>query len=212
MRMYGFYCFSAILLYERKRLEMGYIIRQAKKDESIQIAPLIYDAIGDIAFRLTGETNEQNMLLKLQMLVEDEHNRHSYLNTFVAVDAAATHKVLGIVVLYDGKKGDELDRALEKALFNEYGHTISIDVEAHHDEYYIDTICVSAEARGLGIGTALLAFAEEQAATLGYSKLSLNVEVGKVQARALYTRIGFQETEPWTIINEPFIHMVKRLD
>ncbi len=211
MRKYGFYRFSAILLYERKRLEMNYKIRQANKDESIQIAPLIYDAIGDIAYRLTGETNVQNMLTKLQLLVEDEHNRHSYLNTFVAVNDEA-NQVLGIVVLYDGKKGDELDRSLEKALFNEYGRTISIDVEAHHDEYYIDTLCVSSESRGLGIGTALLAFAEEQANSLGYSKLSLNVEVAKEQARALYTRIGFEETEPWTIINEPFIHMVKRLN
>ena len=212
MRMYGFFSFSAILLYERERLEVGYTIRQAKKGESIQIAPLIYDAIGDIAFRLTGESNEHNMLSKLKMLVEDEHNRHSYLNTFVALNDSAKHEVLGIVVLYDGKKGDELDRKLEKALFDEYGHTISIDVEAHHDEYYIDTLCVSPDARGLGIGTALLAFAEEQAVTLGFSKLSLNVEVEKEQARALYTRLGFQETEHWTIINEPFIHMVKRLN
>ena len=189
---------------------MDYVIQQAKKEESTQIASLIYAAIGDIAFHLTGESNEQTMLAKLQKLVEGEHNRHSYLNTFVAVDASS--KVLGIVVLYDGKKGAELDRALEKELFNEYSRTISIDVEAHDDEYYIDTLCVSTEVRGLGIGTALLKFAEEKAATLGYSKLSLNVEVEKVKARALYKRIGFKETEPWTIINEPFIHMVKRLN
>ena len=32
--------------------------------------------------------------------------------------------------------------------------------EAYGDEYYIDTICVSPKARGLGIGTKLLQFAE----------------------------------------------------
>jgi len=188
---------------------VSYIIQQAKKENSIQIAPLIYEAIGNIAFNLTGETNEKIMLEKLQMLVKDENNRHSYLNTFVAVDAWS--KVLGIIVLYDGEKGAELDRALENSLLEKYGRTISIDIEAHDDEYYIDTLCVSPEARGLGIGTELLKFAEEQAATLGYSKLSLNVEVEKSKARALYKRIGFEETEPWTIISEPFIHMVKRL-
>ena len=188
---------------------MDYVIQQAKHENIIQITPLIYEAIGDIAYNLTGETNEKTMLEKLQMLVKDENNRHSYLNTFVAVDESS--KVLGIIVMYDGKKGAELDRALEKSLLEEYGRTISIDVEAYDDEYYIDTICVSSEARGLGIGTELLKFAEEQAATLGYSKLSLNVEVVKLKARALYKRMGFEETEPWTIINEPFIHMVKRL-
>ena len=188
---------------------MNYVIQQAKQENIIQITPLIYEAIGNIAYNLTGETDENIMLEKLQMLVKDENNRHSYLNTFVAVDVSS--KVLGIIVLYDGKKGAELDRALEKSLFDQYGRTITIDIEANDDEYYIDTLCVSPEARGLGIGTELLKFAEEQAVTLGYSKLSLNVEVEKVKARALYKRIGFEETEPWTIINEPFIHMVKRL-
>mgnify|MGYP003397396362 FL=1 len=190
-------------------MEMKYIIRQAKKENSFDIAPLIFEAIGNIAYRITGETIEQNMLAKLQKLVEDEHNRHSYLNTFVALDEGAN--VLGIIVLYDGKKGAELDRALENTIYNETGQKISIDIEAYDDEYYIDTVCVNTKARGLGIGTALLKFAEQQAITLGYSKLALNVEVEKTQARALYKRIGFEEVEPWTIISEPFIHMVKRL-
>ena len=190
-------------------MEVKYKIRQAKKENSSDITPLIFEAIGNIAYRITGETIEQNMLAKLQKLVEDEHNRHSYLNTFVALDEGAN--VLGIIVLYDGKKGAELDRALENTIYNETGQKISIDIEAYDDEYYIDTVCVSTEARGLGIGTALLKFAEQQAITLGYSKLALNVEVEKTQARALYKRIGFEEVEPWTIINEPFIHMVKRL-
>ena len=190
-------------------MEVKYKIRQAKKDNSSDITPLIFEAIGNIAYRITGETIEQNMLAKLQKLVEDEHNRHSYINTFVALDEDAN--VLGIIVLYDGKKGAELDRALENRIYNETGQKISIDIEAYDDEYYIDTVCVSTKARGLGIGTALLNFAEQQAITLGYSKLALNVEVEKTQARALYKRIGFEEVEPWTIISEPFIHMVKRL-
>ena len=190
-------------------MELKYIIRRAKEENSSDLTPLIFEAIGNIAYRITGETIEQNMLAKLQKLVEDEHNRHSYLNTFVALDEGAN--VLGIIVLYDGKKGAELDRALENRIYNETGQKISIDIEAYDDEYYIDTVCVSTKARGLGIGTALLNFAEQQAITLGYSKLALNVEVKKTQARALYKRIGFEEVEPWTIINEPFIHMVKRL-
>ena len=88
----------------------------------------------------------------------------------------------------------------------------SIDVEAHADEYYIDTICVAATARGKGIGTKLLAFAEQVAREKGYDKLSLNVETAKLDARRLYERIGFIVTGPWTIIDEPFHHMVKQLD
>lgn len=90
-------------------------------------------------------------------------------------------------------------------------HNIQIDVEAHEDEFYIDTISVRTSARGKGIGTMLLKFAEEKAKEAGYSKLSLNVEIEKTNAQKLYERFGFVVTEPWTIIGEPFHHMVKMI-
>ena len=40
---------------------MDYVIQQAKHENIIQITPLIYEAIGDIAYNLTGETNEKTM-------------------------------------------------------------------------------------------------------------------------------------------------------
>lgn len=187
---------------------MNYIIRQATPNDANQVAPLIYDAIGDIAFRITGQDNEELMLQKLAALVKDTNNRHSYLNTFVAAQKDGA-EIYGIIVLYDGVRGNNLDRALEKALLEEYQKVITIDVEAHPDEFYIDTICVSPNARGLGLGTSLLQFAEKEARLNGYKKLSLNVEVQKDKARALYTKVGFEDAGPWTIIDEPFIHMVK---
>lgn len=186
---------------------MTIIIRQAQIPDASSIAPLIYDAIGDIANNLTGEQELVKILASLQQFVTETTNRHSYLNTFVAVQDDV---ILGIVVLYDGKQGDELDRQLEAQLATKGIH-VSLDVEAHDDEYYIDTICVSEKARGMGIGTKLLQFAAQQGKELGYEKLSLNVELEKTDARRLYERMGYKVTEPWTIINEPFHHMVKSL-
>lgn len=183
-------------------------IRQATAHDAAAIAPLIYDAIGDIAHRLTGENDEANVLSTLETLVRGQENRHSYKNTFVAIE---NDNILGIVVLYNGQEGATFDRVLEKWLAAKNVQT-SIDVEAHADEYYIDTICVAATARGKGIGTKLLAFAEQVAREKGYGKLSLNVETAKLDARRLYERIGFTVTGPWTIIDEPFHHMVKQLD
>lgn len=183
-------------------------IRKAKPSDSPKIAPLIYDAIGDIAFRITGENNIEKMFSKLEQLITQEDNRHSYLNTFVA---ANDDEILGIAVLYDGKTGNALDRQLEKTTFEKYGTEIKIDVEAYDEEFYIDTVCIDKAYRGKGIGTALLSFAEEEGKRRGYKLLSLNVEEQKERARALYNRIGFVATEPWTIIDEPFIHMVKEI-
>lgn len=183
-------------------------IRQALPKDASFIAPLIYDAIGEIANRLTGERETAHIIDALQTLVEQMDNRHTYTNTFVALESDS---ILGIVVLYDGKQGALLDRQLEQWLATKNAHA-SLDREAHDDEYYIDTICVSEAARGKGIGTLLLEFAEETARALGYKKISLNVEVEKLSARRLYERMGYVITGPWTIINEPFHHMVKQLD
>lgn len=186
---------------------MEIIIRQAQQTEASKIAPLIYDAIGEIANRLTGEHTAEAILNTLTELVTRTDNRHSYLNTHVALQG---DQLLGIVVLYDGLSVKALDANLA-AWLKEKKVTAPIDIEAHDDEYYIDTICVAPAARGLGIGTQLLVYAEQVAREKGYQKLSLNVEVEKEKARALYERLGFVITEPWTIIDEPFHHMVKAL-
>lgn len=184
---------------------MNITIERAHPSDAVQIAPLIYDAIGDIAHRLTGETETTAVLATLAELVERTDNRHSYLYTSVAKNEDG---LLGIAVLYDGLTAKTLDANLAQWL-QEKGAYTAIDIEAHDDEFYIDTVCVTAKARGLGIGTKLLQYAEQQAIAQGYHKLSLNVELEKEQARALYERLGYVITEPWTIINEPFHHMVK---
>ena len=183
-------------------------IRQALREDAPSIAPLIFDAIGDIAHRLTGESIYSNVIAELEELVRATDNRHTYVNTFVATN---NQEILGIIVLYNGKTGRELDGILMKKLQKKFSTPIEIDIEAYDDEYYIDTICVAPHVRGLGIGTKLLYFAEQHARTLGYKKISLNVEEVKIKARLLYEKQGFVTTEPWKIIGENFYHMVKEL-
>lgn len=187
---------------------MDLIIRQATPADGEKVAPLIYDAIGDIANRLTGEQELEKVLAALAHLVSLENNRHSYLYTYIAENA---ENMLGIAVLYDGKQGKKLDAQLQAMLNDKFEDALQIDVEAYDDEYYVDTVCVTPEARGHGIGTQLLLFAEEMARIKKYDKISLNVEVQKEKARKLYERLGYVTTEPWTIIDEPFLHMVKDL-
>lgn len=187
---------------------MDLIIRQATPADAHKVAPLIYDAIGEIANRLTGEQELDKILDALAHLVTLENNRHSYLYTYIAENAG---KLLGIAVLYGGKQGKELDYELQQYLYEKNNTAPKIDVEAYDDEFYIDTVCVAPDARGQGIGTHLLTFAEQLAREKKYNKLSLNVELEKLKARQLYERLGFVITEPWTIIEEPFHHMVKDL-
>lgn len=69
----------------------------------------------------------------------------------------------------------------------------------HHEnragEWYVDGIVVAEQARGLGIGSGLLALFEKIAKGKGIEKLSLEVVDTNHRARALYQRFGFAEID-----------------
>jgi GNAT superfamily N-acetyltransferase len=56
---------------------------------------------------------------------------------------------------------------------------------------HIADIVVAPEARGHGVGEALMSAAEQWARAQGYALLTLNVFVENTHARALYERSGF---------------------
>lgn len=187
---------------------MDVIIRQAKPEDAVAAAPLIIDAIGEIADHLTGETVSEKIIEGLIELFQRTDNRHSYLNTHVA---ELDGQVAGIMVTYGGDQAPELDHNLENWL-REKGATVpTIEIEARPDEFYIDTICASPNHRGHGIGTKLLQYADVAAKQKGYTKVSLSVEKQKVRARHLYEKVGYVYSEPWMIIGEEFDHLVKPL-
>ena len=68
---------------------------------------------------------------------------------------------------------------------------LALNREAETDCFLMDGICVSQHARGQGVGSALLSGLYEQAATLGYRSVRLDVIDTNPRARALYEREGF---------------------
>lgn len=181
-------------------------IRQAQPTDAIAAAPLIIDAIGDIAKRMTGETEWDLVEQGLCELFKRNDNRHSHLYTYIT---ELNDTVTGIMVLYPGKDAPALDRNLSDWLAKKGAANTKIDAESLTDELYIDTVCINPAFRGKGIGSQLFAYAEEVARQTGISKLSLNVEIEKESAIRLYKRLGYEIVSPWTIIGEPFHHMVK---
>jgi ribosomal protein S18 acetylase RimI-like enzyme len=185
---------------------MNITIRQAQPADAEQAAPLIIDAIGDIAKRMTGETEWDKVEQELCVLFKREDNRHSHIYTYVA---ELDEKVAGIMVLYAGADAPKLDQNLSEWLTKKGATNSEVDAESLVDELYIDTICIDPSFRGKGIGTKLFEYAEEVAKQNNSAKLSLNVEIEKEPAIRLYKRLGYEIVSPWTIIGEPFHHMVK---
>ncbi|EGA88849.1 acetyltransferase [Planococcus donghaensis MPA1U2] len=180
-------------------------IRQALPSDAKKVAPLIINAIGEIANHMTAEKDPAAVREKVACMVRGENTRHSYRYTYVAI---LDGNIAGILVLYHGNQAEDLDRYLIEQL-KKQGHERTIEPEAHTDEWYIDTVSVDPTYQGQGIGSKLLDYAEELVSSSGNSKLSLNVDVDKEGAIRLYKRLGYSIAEPWTIIGTPFHHMVK---
>ncbi len=136
---------------------MDITVRHAQLADAPFVAPLIVEAIGEIANRLTGEDHPQAILNELQLLFKQADNRHSYKNTYIA---EIKGEVAGMMVIYGGDQAPTLDQTLEKWLVAKGAPTQTIEVEARPDEFYIDTICTSLQFRGHGVGTNLLKYAE----------------------------------------------------
>lgn len=182
--------------------------RQATPTDAEQAAPLIIDANGDISHRLTGETEPRRVEAEMCTLFKRDDNPHSYLYTYMA---EFNGKVIGTMVAYSGEKAIQLDQNLNAWLAKKGNDLEEADVESLPDEFYVDTICIIPEFRGKGIGTQFFIFAEGLAKQQNFSKLSLNVEIQKDAAIRLYKRLGYEIVSPWTIIGEPFHHMVKMI-
>lgn len=90
----------------------------------------------------------------------------------------------------------------KKALFRKYGFfgiiraLIFDDLMTYHPskgELYVESIGVGQDARGKGVGTLLLDFAQSYCEKLGLKKMSLHVMKENPQAKSLYERCGFVE-------------------
>lgn len=66
-----------------------------------------------------------------------------------------------------------------------------LEREVDNERFLLDGICVSAAARGMGVGTLLLDAVADQARARGYSEIRLDVIDNNARARALYERQGF---------------------
>ena len=66
--------------------------------------------------------------------------------------------------------------------------------EVDSERFLVDGICVAAEARGLGIGSALIGAICAEARARGYAEVRLDVIDTNPRARALYERQGFTAT------------------
>jgi GNAT superfamily N-acetyltransferase len=71
--------------------------------------------------------------------------------------------------------------------------TTATDYYSDADTGHVADLVVAEAAGGQGVGSALVAFAEQWARERGFAMLTLSVFTANHRARRLYRRLGFQE-------------------
>ena len=185
------------------------MIRRAVASDAMRAVPLIMEAIGHIAFVLTGTTDSQEAASILNDFFGQENNRVSYQNALVMEEEG---EVVAVAILYDGGKARELDAPLELAAAEKSGDSnYRIPTEPEASEFYMDTLSVSPRCQGKGYGSKLIEAVCDLARKLGHHRIALLVEVDSAAAKRLYERLGFCTDYTKWIAGQEYFHMVRSL-
>ena len=185
------------------------MIRQAVPGDAEKAVPLILQAIGHIAFVLSGTTNVQETASILNGFFGQENNRISYQNALVAEQEG---ELIAVAIFYDGAKARELDASLESAAAKKWGDSnYRIPTEPEASEFYLDTVSVSPRCQGKGYGCQLIEAGCNRARKYGHLRVGILVEVDNAAAKRLYERLGFRSEFTKWIAGQEYFHMVRSL-
>ncbi len=164
------------------------ISRTLPPDRRAEVARLYWQAFGGKLGRILGP--EPRAMAFLLRAIRDDH-------CLLAV--APDGQVLGVAG-YKTRQGSFAGGSVDDlhAVYGRFGtawrlallRLLQRDVE--HARFLMDGLCVLPEARGQGVGRALLAAICDEAAARGYAEVRLDVVDTNDRARALYEREGFR--------------------
>jgi ribosomal protein S18 acetylase RimI-like enzyme len=176
------------------------VIRPALVSDEDAVTRLIYLSMGIEADWLFEGMNGKNTLGVLGDLFQRIGNRVSYPLSHVAEQ---DDQVVGLLLAYPGARLSRYNWTTGLHLLQKFGLAATLRLarkqslygdlkETEPDEFYISNLGVFPEYQGRGLGSKLMAFAEQLALKAGLKKCSLIVTFGHENARRLYERLGYQ--------------------
>jgi ribosomal protein S18 acetylase RimI-like enzyme len=178
------------------------VIRPAVSADAATIAEVIAMAIGDEA-GLRNYCGEEYMAV-LTEVARREATQYSWQNALIA---ELNSVVAGAVVGYDGAQLYTL-REGTFATINEFvERTQTIVDETSAGEYYLDSVGVLPQYRGLGIGRALVEAFCSKVFAEGHNCVGLIVDFENPNAEKLYTSVGFKRINTRPFFNHQMWHL-----
>ena len=176
------------------------MLRPACADDAPFIAAVVMEALGsDVMSRLDSVSPDAAIV----EVCRRTDTLYSWCHTHIATFPDGQHA--GALVAYRG----ENYRQMQRTTFAMLRHLITFDLEKMDDEaqageYYIDSVAVLPESRGLGLEHALACARREGLTAV------LACDPHNTKARNLYERLGFHVGGRLFIFGEDYLRMVCR--
>ena len=177
------------------------MIRPATPTDAVAVAPLMFQAMEEIVYKMIGKPHKEEAITLLKNLFEQEGNQYSYKNAWVYEE---NNTVIGSVIAYDGALLHTLRAPVLKQIQEHYGIEIVLEDETTDGELYIDTLSVLPTAQGRGIGSQLVRHLCE----VSSQPLGLLVDVNNPEAERLYSRLGFEYANHQKLAGGVYKHLI----
>lgn len=173
-----------------KTVSPSAIIRNAQPADYKQAAPLIIQAMEELACFFVQSPDPAAAVPVFEYFFQQKQNQYSYEHTLIyQID----EHVAGTLTAYDGARLSVLRQPFLRYIEDEFQvRDFHPEDETEAGEFYIDTIAVSLDFQGKGIGSKLIEACIEKAGQLNHKKVGLLVDFENPNAKRLYARLGFE--------------------
>ena len=164
-------------------------LRDATSDDAPFIARVVLAGIDMLDIDANLPDEQRAIYEHLMDICRMDDTLYSYLNTRIAeVDGNR----VGALVAYDGARY----AALRAKTFGLVQQTSGMDLscnamETGPGEFYLDSMAIQSDYRGLGIGKMLMRDRMEYAMRNGFQKVTLLVDKDKPRLQHYYQSLGF---------------------
>ena len=185
------------------------MIRPAIPSNAEEVVPLIIQAMGPLAHKLTNVKDDELINEIFMHFFKQPGNQYSYENTLVFEEKG---KVIGSLNAYDGGKLLELRKPFLNYVSEHY-HAIELHqgTETEAGEFYLDSISVHPSAQGKGIGKQLIKAGINWAKKLGHLTVGLLVEQNNQNAFRLYEKMNFVIQNEKQFMGGLYHHMIFKI-
>ncbi|MCL2245522.1 MAG: GNAT family N-acetyltransferase [Lentimicrobiaceae bacterium] len=165
------------------------LIRKANPKDAEIIASYILLAMKEIAYQFIGEKSWEKAKQFLINLICKQKNQYSYENCWII---ELENEIVAVAVVYNGAQLQALREPVAQEIKMMFNRDFNPENETEAGEFYIDSIAVSPQRQGKGLGAKLLQFLIDEYVVKMNGTLGLLVEKENHNAKKLYLKLGFK--------------------